>query len=72
MKKLEMLPNGDFIDFDEVVAVQISKSVPKLGIGQFVIVVGKQKVFTSSIEVESEEQAKRLCREISERINETR
>lgn len=72
MKKLDQLQNGDFIDFDEVVAVQIYKQVSQLGIGPSVIVVGKQKVFTSSIEAESEEQAKQLCQEISEKINESR
>ena len=72
MKKLDQLQNGDFIDFDEVVAVQIYKQVSQLGIGPSVIVVCKQKVFTSSIEAECEEQAKQLCQEISEKINESR
>lgn len=77
MKKLEMLPNGDFIDFDEVVSVHFSAEVQKLNVYPSVIVTGRNRTFVSILMIDDpfanrNERAKRLCLEIAERINASR
>ena len=72
--KLEQLPNGDFVDFDEVVAVQLSEAVPVFGCGPSVTVTGRGRSFVSVIRIDpsladGREQAERIRREIADRIN---